>query len=169
MKSARISAFWIYLIMVVAQMVICNYFYLGYYITLSLLPALILLMPIGVGTLEAMAAAFVTGFAVDALAEGLIGLNMLALVPVAYLRRHILSLVFGREIYAREENVSIRKHGLGKVIVALLMAQALFLAIYIWADTAGTTPLWFDLARFAGSLIVSLPLSLLAEDILEDR
>ena len=169
MKSNSVSVFWMYLILVVAQMVICNYFYLSYYITLRLIPALILLMPINIGTVEAMVAAFITGFAVDALAEGVIGLNILALVPVAYLRRHILSLVFGREIFAREENVSIRKHGLGKVIVALLMAQALFLMIYIWADTAGTTPFWFDLARFVGSLLVSLPLSLLAEDLLEDQ
>lgn len=169
MKNARIPAFWMYLILVVAQMIICNYFYLSYYVTLSLLPALILLMPVSIGTVGAMCIAFVTGFAVDALAESLIGLNILALVPVAFFRRGILSLVFGREIFIRGENVSIRKHGLGKVIASLLMAQALFLAIYIWVDTAGTTPFWFDLARFGASLVAGLLLSLLAEDLLEDR
>ena len=169
MRNARLSVFWMYFILVVAQMIICNYFYLSYYITLSLLPALILLMPVSIGTVGAMCIAFVTGFAVDALAEGLIGLNILALVPVAFFRHGILSLVFGREIFARGENVSIRKQGLGKVIASLLMAQALFLAVYIWADTAGTTPFWFDLVRFMLSLLVSLPLSLLSEDLLEDR
>jgi len=169
MSQTRISAFWMYVILVVAQMVICNYFYLGYYVTLSLLPALILLMPLSIGTAGVMCIAFVTGFAVDAFAEGLIGLNILALVPVAFFRRRILSLVFGPEIFVRGANVSIQRNGLGKVISSLLIAQAIFLIVYIWADTAGTTPFWFDLLRFLASLVCGLPLGLLAENLLEDR
>ena len=50
--------------------------------------------------------------------------------------------------------------------VALIMAQSLFLAIYIWADAAGTRPLWFCALRFAASLAAGYILSIFVAQIL---
>lgn len=169
MTTRRIGFGGIYLILLLAQMLICNYLHLSYYITLSLLPALILCLPIHIGTVGAMCIAFVTGWAVDFFAEGLIGLNILALVPVAFSRRGILGLVFGGEIFARGEDPSPSKNGVGRMFLALLIAQSLFLAVYIWADSAGTRPLWFDICRFLASLPFGVLLSMLSADILTDR
>ena len=110
--------------------------------------------------------AFVTGFAVDFFAEGLLGLNILALVPVAFVRRQLLTLVFGGELYARGEDPSVHKNGTGRMLMAILMAEAIFLAVYILADSAGTRPFWFDALRFACSLAVGTLVSLLAADLL---
>ena len=46
------------------------------------------------------------------------------------------------------------------------MAQALFLIIYIWADGAGTRPLWFGGLRFAVSMVGGYILSLIVAGIL---
>lgn len=169
MRQRSVGFFGIYLILLLAQMVITNYFHLTYYVTLSLLPALILFLPSGIGAVGAMLIAALTGLTVDSLAEGLPGLNMLALVPVAFARRTILSLVCGSEFYANSENLSMKRHGNGKVVTVLLIGEALFLAIYIWADSAGTTPFWFNVLRFVCSLAAGLLLCLLSADLLSDN
>ena len=166
MRPTRISFFWMFVILTVAQMLITNYLHLSYYITLSLLPTLILFLPIRIGTVGAMVIAFITGFAVDFFAEGLIGINMLSLVPVAFIRRSLLSLVFGGEIFARQEDPSAGKNGIGAVLLAILLAEALFLAVYILADGAGMRPVWFNLIRFVCSLGVGTVLSMFAADLL---
>ena len=166
MRPTRISFFWMFVILTVAQMLITNYLHLSYYITLSILPTLILFLPIRIGTVGAMVIAFITGFAVDFFAEGLIGINMLSLVPVAFIRRSLLSLVFGGEIFARQEDPSAGKNGIGAVLLAILLAEALFLAVYILADGAGMRPVWFNLIRFVCSLGVGTVLSMFAADLL---
>ena len=166
MRPTRISFFWMFVILTVAQMLITNYLHLSYYSTLSILPTLILFLPIRIGTVGAMVIAFITGFAVDFFAEGLIGINMLSLVPVAFIRRSLLSLVFGGEIFARQEDPSAGKNGIGAVLLAILLAEALFLAVYILADGAGMRPVWFNLIRFVCSLGVGTVLSMFAADLL---
>jgi len=163
----RKGRFWlVYLLMVVAQMLICNYFHVSAYAMLSILPMMVLCIPTRVPTIGAMLIAFVTGLSIDLMAEGILGLNALALVPVAFVRNGILRLIFGDELFARKEDFSIRKNGFGKVALALFLVQALFLAIYIWADGAGTRPLSFNAIRFGVSLAAGFLVSLLFVDIL---
>ena len=49
---------------------------------------------------------------------------------------------------------------------AMLLAQAVFLLVYIWADGAGTRPLWFNAARFGASLVAGFLVSLLTLPVL---
>ena len=86
-----------YIQLAVAQMVICNYFKVSPYVYVTILPAMILALPLKIGTIGSMAVAFVTGLGVDFLAEGIIGLNALALVPVALVRLPLLQMVMGDE------------------------------------------------------------------------
>lgn len=169
MKAGR---FWTtYILMVIAQMIICNYCPASPYIMISILPVIVLLIPIRYSTNVALLTAFVTGLAVDFLADGLPGLNAFALVPVAFLRKGITTLIFGEEIFARKENVSIAKHGIGKVSFAIIISQTLFLTLYIWADLAGSRSFMFCLTRFAASLALTYPIALLVANCLtkEDR
>lgn len=158
---SRNHFFLTYLLMLVLQILICNYFNLSPYLLLTILPVMILMLPIRFGTLFAMILAFVSGLAVDYLSEGVIGLNALALVPVALLRKGIIYLVFGSEFFARKENISLRKHGVLKMSVAIILSQALFLLIYIWADGAAMRPFLFNMVRFFVSLVAGWLLSLL--------
>lgn len=158
----RKQGFWVaYLLLLVAQLLLSNYFHITPYIFLSILPVMVLCIPIRVGTVPAMLIACVTGLVVDYLAEGVIGLNALALIPVAYARNGIIGMVFGRELFAREEDFSVARCGWAKVALALLFALLIYMVIYIWADGAGTRPLWFSAARLAASLVSSFLLSLL--------
>ena len=158
--------YFVFFLLAVVQMLICNYLNLSPYLMLSILPVMILCVPLRLPSFWTMILAFVTGLAVDLLSEGLLGLNALALVPVAFVRKEVIRLIFGDELFARKEDFSVRKNGFGKVAVAIFLVQALFLAIYIWADGAGTRPLAFNAIRFGVSLVAGWAISLLIIDIL---
>ena len=161
------SGFWlIYIILLVAQLLLSTYANFTPYVMVTMLPVMVLCMPIRMGTVLAMVIAFATGLSVDLLSEGLLGLNALALVPVAFARNSIIRLIFGGELFAREEDFSIHRNGFWKVLVAIVLSTALFLAVYIWADGAGTRPLFFNAIRFGASLVASTLLSLLVVNLL---
>ena len=163
----RKSGFWAaYLLLLLLQLLLSNHFLFTPYIMLSILPVMVLCIPIRVGTTGAMLIAAATGFAVDLLAEGVLGLNAIALIPVAYARNSLIRLIFGEELFAREEDFSVRRSGFGKVATAVMLAQALFLLVYVWVDAAGTRPFWFLAARFGASLGAGFLLSLLTLDVL---
>ena len=160
------SFFLVYLLLMVVQMLICNYFNLTPYVMLSILPVMVLCMPLRVPTWLTMAIAFATASAVDLLSEGLLGLNALALVPVAFVRKEVIRLVFGGELFARKEDFSVHKNGFGEILLAILMVQALFLLVYIWADGAGTRPFTFEAIRFGASLAAGVVVSLMVVGVL---
>lgn len=166
----RNAEFWlVYILLLAGQLLLGNYFNLTPYLTLTILPVMVLCISIRTGPVGAMLIAFATGLTVDLLCEGVIGLNAFALVPVAFLRNPIIRLVFGGEMFARGEDFCPRRNGMAKAALATLLVTALFLVLYIWADGAMMRPLWFDAARlgasFAGSSVLSiLSLGALAPD-----
>ena len=159
--------FIMYLIIVGVQLLICNYFHVTAYITLSLLPCAILCMPTKIGPSSAMLIAFATGLTVDFLAEGIVGINALALVPVAGARRWIFDMIIGKEIIASGEDISMKKLGVGAMLPAIVIAQSIFLFIYIWADGASARPAMFNILRFVLSLITGSALSLIMAQMLD--
>ena len=159
--------FWIaYGLLLLAQLLLSNYFHLTPYITLTLLPVMVLCIPLRIGTIGAMFIACLSALVVDILSEGVLGLNALALVPVACLRKSVVNLVFGSELFSRKEDFSVSRYGFAKVAMALFLALLLFLILYIWADGAGTRPLWFNALRLAASLGASFLVSLLTLGVL---
>lgn len=160
-----------YALLLICQVILCNYAHLGPYITLTFLPAMILCVPIRISTITCMLVAFVSGFLTDFLAEGLLGLNVAALLPVALIRKGTVRIFLGEDIIARKDSFSIKKNGLLKVSTALLVSTAVFLAVYIFLDGAGTRPFWFCAAKFGISLVCNWILGILVINTLttDDR
>lgn len=161
----------LYCLLLICQIVLCNFSPLGPYITLSLLPAMIFCMPMSVGTAGCMLIAFGSGLAVDWLSEGLIGINAASLVPVALARKSIVRIFFGEDLITRGDSFSLNKYGTAKVSAALMSSIAVFLLFYIILDGAGTRPMWFNLAYFGASLLCNWLLALLVTHLLtpDDR
>ena len=160
-----------YVLLVIAQMLLCNYFHFTPYIMLTILPIMVFCIPTRVSVFWTLIIAFVTGLAVDYFAEGIIGLNAAALLAVAILRRTLIEAIFGPEPFEQEENITVKKYGLAKVSLAIFIITAIFLLIYNIADCAGTRPFIFILAKVCLSLLASYILSLLAINLLsyDDR
>ncbi len=149
-----------YILLLLCQMAICNYFNLSPIVTVALLPAMVMCIPLGVSTIVAMLIAFISGLAVDFTADAVIGLNAMALVPVALCRKSIMRLLLGDDTIEREEALSFKTKGFGRVSGVILFALTIFLVLYIAADGAGTRPMLFNLIRFLCSGAVSYFFSL---------
>lgn len=156
----------LFALLLAAQALLWNYLNFSQYLMVAFLPVMVLCIPIQRGTVYSMIVAFVAGFLVDFFVGGMLGLTCLALVPVGLVRRGLISLVFGQEVFSRGENISIRRQGTGKMSLGIAMVTALFLIIYIWADGAGTRPFWFNALKVIISLAVSVPVSLFVSEIL---
>ena len=161
----------LYCLLLICQVLLCNYFQFTPFAMLALLPAMILCVPLTTGTIGCMFIAFGSGMAVDMLAEGIIGLNTSALVPVAILRKPLIRMLFGEDLIIRKDSFSIRKYGMAKVSAAIMATLIVFLTIYIFLDGAGTKPLWFNLTRGGISFICSYLVSLIVVNTLtpDDR
>ena len=105
----------LFFLLVIGQVILCNFTNLGPYVTLTMLPAMILCVPLTVSTPLCMILAFATGLTVDWLAEGLIGINAAALVPVALLRKPLVRFFLGEDLITRGDSFSFRKNGIGKI------------------------------------------------------
>ena len=104
-----------YILLVIIQILITNYCRFSMLTTVSILPVMILCLPLSVGTIPAMLIAFATGLSTDWLSEGILGLNALALVPVAAVRKPVILLFLGKDLIERQEPISIQKNGLAKI------------------------------------------------------
>ena len=109
----RRSIFWLnYALLVVVQLLLSNFLRVSPYMMLTILPFMVLCISIRVGTVGAMFIAAATGLTVDFLTEGVIGLNTISLIPVAFCRNGIIRLVFGTELFARREDFSPQRRTL---------------------------------------------------------
>ena len=155
-----------YILLILGQMMICNFTNLGPYVMLSMLPAMIMCIPTSVSTIACMGIAFASGLSVDWLAEGILGLNAASLVPVALARKGIIRLFLGEDLLARNDSFSIRKNGVQKISLVAIASCAIFLAVYIFLDGAGLRPFSFCIIRFGVSMACCWLLSLLVVHIL---
>ena len=160
-----------YILLVIAQMILTNYGHFTPLVMLTILPVMVLCIPTKVNTFWALLIAFATGLAVDLFVEGNLGINALALMPVAFVRKTLIGMIFGVEPFEQKENITIKKYGFARVSFAIILLTALFLAIYILADCAGTRPLWFLGTKFGLSLLASYLVSILLVNLLsyDDR
>lgn len=145
-----------YILLVIAQMIICNYFQFSPYFVISILPAMVLCIPLTISTNLCMLIAFASGITVDWLAEGLIGINAAALIPVAYARKTLIRIFLGEDLISRKESFSFRKNGVGKILTAALVAYTIFFVVYVVLDGAGLRTIWLNLLRIVLSIACSI-------------
>lgn len=161
----------LYFLMVLGQMVLCNFADFSPFVMLTMLPAMVICVPLSVSTPACMLLAFATGLSVDWLSEGIIGINAASLVPVALMRKPLIRFFLGEDIITRSDSFSFRKNGLSKISFILIISTLIFLSIYVFLDGAGTRPAWFNLTRTGASLACDLILALIVTGILttDDR
>ena len=161
----------LFVLMLLGQMILCNFAGFSPYVMLTPLPAMIICVPLTVSTPMCMLIAFVSGLSVDWLSEGIIGLNASALVPVSLMRKPLIRFFLGEDLIVRSDSFSFRKNGTGKISLVMGVSLIIFLSIYIFLDGAGTRPVWFNMTRFGVSFVCNMILALIVTNILtvDDR
>ncbi len=162
-----------FILLFIAQVLLWNYFNFTPYLFIVFLPAMLLCLPIERGSIRVMFLAFVLGLVADFMVNGQLGLTSLALVPVAAVRRGVIRIVFGQELFVREEQLSFRRLGWPKFIWSILLLTGLYLIIYIAVDSADVYSLGFRALKFLFSLLastaVSMPVAYLLLDNTDER
>lgn len=161
----------LYTLLVIGQIILCNYSDFGPYVMLTMLPTMVLCIPTSTSTIATMIIAFCSGLSVDWLSEGLLGLNAAALTPVALARKNVIRIFLGEDLITRGDSFSYRKNGFAKISAANTACIALFIALYILLDGAGTLPVWFCLTKGGISLACNFILAIIVTNILsaDDR
>ena len=161
--------FIVFAILTLAQALISNYFLFSQYVLISLLPLLIVSLPSRYGTPAALALAFAAGFVVDFVGSGTLGLTSCTLLPLALLRFPLLRLVSGEEILTYRDDSPIAHQATAEQALTLTLACLLFFGLYVWVDSAGTRPFWFNSARTLLSTGVSTLLCVLLGNFIFGR
>jgi hypothetical protein len=149
-----------FILLFLAQVAVWNYFNFTPYLFVVFLPALILCLPLGYGTVRTLLIAFVAVLAADFLVSGQLGMTSFALVPVALMRQTVVRLAFGSELFARGEDLSFHRQGWQKFLLCTAILTAIYLLVHIWVDSAGMYSLGFCAIKFGISLPVSSALSM---------
>ena len=128
---------------------------------LTILPVMMLCFPTDWSTLRCMLFAFFSALFVDFFSGGIIGLNVLALVPVAWSRNFFLRKFFNDELVDRGAALSMRKWGFPAVLGLIVLLTALFLLVYIVVDASDQRSLLLEGRTFLLSLVCDTVLALL--------
>lgn len=137
----------LYLLGLVAQCLLGVHCYFTPYLLLSLLPGLIMCLPLERGTISSIIIAFLSGLVVDFFTDGMLGLSSCALMPVALIRLGIYRFFGGEELFSRTDGSPTAHLSPGISFLCILISCFVFFAIYVWADGAGTRPIHFNALR----------------------
>ena len=139
------------------QVLLDNFFPLSRYVLISVLPALILVLPVDTRPIAAMLLSFALGLVVDFFSNGMLGMSSLALVPVGLVRSAVIAGVFGDELTSRGDELSVHRLGVPKMVLTCLILCAVYFVVYVLVDSAGTVAFWPAALRFGLSILVSTP------------
>lgn len=159
MSRSRSILFFVLVFLV--QLAVSDFLNLGPWITISLIPFLILQIPLQRTPHVVMLSAFGLGLLLDWLSAGVLGLNAFAALMAAAPRRLLYRLIVNSE---RQDPLWIpllRDTGLPKYLNYLLSLTAIYLAAFILLDCVSVLPFGFILVKFAASTLVSTLLGLL--------
>ena len=151
------------------QLVISDYVHLGPWITLCLLPLLILQIPRSRRPHVVMLIAFGLGLGLDILSDGVPGLNAFAAVLAAAPRKFFYRLLVNADRQDKTEVPLLRETGLLKYLKYLGVLTAIYLAAYTLVDCISVRPLGYIAAKFLISWVASTALCLLLALPIQNR
>lgn len=163
MKTAQQNTLYIILIVII-QTIISNFLHTGTYVTVSLLPLLLLMMPVHWPTARLLIVCVAVSLPVDIFAEGVTGMNVAALLPAAMVRDGMIRLFTTNGSREREGYISTDWMGRPRFIILVSAILIVFLSLYVTFECAGARPALFILLKTLASYAVNLVLYLILQN-----
>ena len=154
--NRNISLFALIAVMIIIQIIICDYIYTGPYIHLTLLPLIILSLPAEYRYPKLVIISFAVGFVIDLVSDGVLGLNSAAAVMTATFVRPVSYLTINRERSDKLERVILSDVGFFRYFRYSSYLTLIFLVTYILFDCAGFRQASFILMRIALSYVANI-------------
>ena len=143
------------------QLALADYLHIGPWITVCLLPFLILIIPLQRSPHIVMLSAFGLGLLLDILSAGTVGLHAFAAVMAAAPRKFLYRVLVNND---RQDDTTVpllRTVGTAKYVKYLLALTALYVAAFVLLDCTSVRPVGFILLKFVASTVVSTAVNLL--------
>ena len=143
------------IVVLLVQIVLLNNLVLPTYLAPMVYIAIVAMMPIETAQWKMLCAGLLLGVLMD-ISMGTAGLNVLATLPVAYMRRFMLSLLCGLSSISKEEGLPTMKR-LGvrfhRYIVVVVVLHSLIFYPFEWLSLSG---IGFLVLRILCSTLISL-------------
>lgn len=151
------------------QLVISDYVHLGPWLFLTLLPFLIISIPLNRSVHWVMLSAFAMGILLDVLSDGVVGLNAFAAVLAAAPRKFFYRILVNGD---RQDDTLVStpaQSGLVKYLKFLGAVTAVYVAGYLLLDCVGSRPAFFVATRWVASTLLSTGVCLLLAFAIQNR
>lgn len=143
------------------QLIVSDYLHLGPWISICLIPFLILHISLSRSPHAVMLIAFALGLGLDVLSDGVPGLNAFAAVTAAAPRKLFYRFFVNSDRQDKTEVPLLKEIGFVKYLKYLVSVTAVYTAAYTLLDCVSFRPVQFIFVKFAASTLVSTLVSLL--------
>lgn len=158
-----------FILIFLLQLVIADYVHLGPWVCITLIPFLLLHLPLSWRPHVVLLSAFGLGLGLDILSAGVPGLNAFAAVLAAAPRKVFYRTLVNADRQDKTEVPLLKDVGLLKYLKYLGALVAVYLAAYILLDCVSVRPAGFIAVKFAVSTVASVALSLLLAIPVQNR
>jgi len=150
-----------FILVFLLQLGVSNYLNLGPWVMVTLVPFLILQLPLPRSPHVVMLSAFGLGLLLDLLSAGVLGLNAFAAVMAAAPRKILYRLLVNNDRQDATWIPLLRDFGTIKYGKYLFALTAIYLAAFILLDCVSVRPLGFILVKWVVSTLASTAAGLL--------
>lgn len=157
------------LLLFVLQLVICDNIDLGPYFYICLIPFIVVSLPRHTREFVTIIECFAIGLALDLLSDGVAGLNAAAATLIAFIREPLYHNIINSNRQDRFSAISIKRAGLWKYILFLLVMNVIYLFTYILLDAFSFKLTFLLIGKLIISSAVSTIVSVLAGIASADR
>lgn len=153
----------IYAVVILLQIIINNYVYLGPMVYICLIPLLVMYLPLDQKPYISLIIAFGLGLIIDILSDGVLGLNAGAATLLALVYKPLFYPVFQKNNYSKKFIPAIRESNIWHHVLYLLIIIAIYFLFYIAFDGLATTTLIVSLTRYLVNVAVNLVLAVVVD------
>ncbi|MGM9774915.1 MAG: hypothetical protein ACI3Y2_06920 [Candidatus Egerieousia sp.] len=157
------------LIILILQLFACEFLNIWPPLYVAVLPLFIMLLPAAFNSYLLMLLAFGMGLVVDALSDGVLGLNATACTSVAFFKKTMLGTVMRYDTQTAINTIGSRVMGRAKFFVMMLMAYAIYFTIYVLLDGMGLGDILFILFRIILNVFVNALIACALESLFNYR
>lgn len=147
----------------ISQILISEYVNIWPMLYIAAFPLLLIVVPPNMNTAVYMITAFGVGLGIDALSDGILGLNAAACVAMAYLRKPLLNLILSKSSFDSIESVSSKEIGSKKFTFFCFFMYAIFILVYTVLDNFWSAPIIFTLLRILLNIAINVIFAVVIE------
>lgn len=156
-------------ILLLIQLVTDEYINVFPLLHIAVFPLLIIILPDNIKPIALMVIAFLFGLIIDAISDGVIGLNAAALVGVAFFKQPLLYAMLNKSNLIDMVVISSKNIKTGLYICICGILYSIFFFIYIVLDGITSADILYSLIRFAVDVTINLLIVIFLEKMLSQQ